>query len=376
MGFEGDDRAPNTVDRHYLSEKISVARWKPEGVDGWSERIVTGSWDQPANGNGISLWWYRPPLHTDLPVLDDRVPVADGDVTDIKFVDGENFLYSTSDGSVYMYKLGWRGGASDGGPGGRMQLEEKCCWERLHEGAGGSTCACNRIDTSPDTTDIVTCGQDGRLALLSTTRPGVVQAALDTHDTTSVQAVCFVRHNEIVAGDLRGIIKVWDVRSGDAGGPAGMFPFSRDCVVGVSSLVVLPAQRHILVGGGHNGSLSVWDLRHSASPLLVYNAHELSITDIGFHHTRPSNLFTASETGEIWQWADFDRSVRTALAPRSDESDSTLAGGYDAVTRPPEVQSLLGVKNFPTNSVDANKERLLGSSDSESIVIIHPLVLK
>lgn len=56
--------------------------------------------------------------------------------------------------------------------------------------------------------------------------------------------------------------------------------------------------------GSEEGSLTVWDLRQPAFPASYLSAHDnSSITDVAFHRTDPSKLFTASESGELFQWS-------------------------------------------------------------------------
>lgn len=50
--------------------------------------------------------------------------------------------------------------------------------------------------------------------------------------------------------------------------------------------------------------MTIWDLRQPAFPASYYTVHEKSsVTDINFHRTDPTKLFTASESGELFQWS-------------------------------------------------------------------------
>lgn len=63
-----------------------------------------------------------------------------------------------------------------------------------------------------------------------------------------------------------------------------------------------PTQRHIVVAGGGDGSLTAWDLRENTYPVLQLNAHTKAISEILFHQDRPDNIFTCSVSGELWHW--------------------------------------------------------------------------
>lgn len=56
--------------------------------------------------------------------------------------------------------------------------------------------------------------------------------------------------------------------------------------------------------GSEEGTLTIWDLRKPAFPASYYTVHEnSSVTDIAFHRTDPTRLFTTSEAGELFQWS-------------------------------------------------------------------------
>lgn len=56
--------------------------------------------------------------------------------------------------------------------------------------------------------------------------------------------------------------------------------------------------------GSEEGTLTIWDLRQPAFPASYYTVHErTSVSDIAFHRTDPTKLFTSSESGELFQWS-------------------------------------------------------------------------
>lgn len=56
--------------------------------------------------------------------------------------------------------------------------------------------------------------------------------------------------------------------------------------------------------GSEEGTLTIWDIRQPAFPASYYTVHEnTSVSDIAFHHTDPTKLFTSSESGELFQWS-------------------------------------------------------------------------
>lgn len=56
--------------------------------------------------------------------------------------------------------------------------------------------------------------------------------------------------------------------------------------------------------GSEEGSLTVWDLRQTAFPASYLRPHDdCAITDVAYHRTDPTKLFTTSEAGELYQWS-------------------------------------------------------------------------
>lgn len=48
----------------------------------------------------------------------------------------------------------------------------------------------------------------------------------------------------------------------------------------------------------------MWDLRQPAFPASYLRPHDnCAITDVAYHRTDPTKLFTTSEAGELYQWS-------------------------------------------------------------------------
>ena len=70
----------------------------------------------------------------------------------------------------------------------------------------------------------------------------------------------------------------------------------------------------------------MWDLRNFDHQALYLSAHDSSISEINFHPTEPSKLFTSSETGELYQW--------------STPSGQVLDGGVDSQLKYAESENV------------------------------------
>lgn len=77
--------------------------------------------------------------------------------------------------------------------------------------------------------------------------------------------------------------------------------------------------------------MTVWDLRNPMFPASYLSAHESPITDMAYHRTDPTKLYTASEAGELFQWSYklnqiSDRIDGQVKAPETDNINPWLCG--------------------------------------------------
>ena len=64
---------------------------------------------------------------------------------------------------------------------------------------------------------------------------------------------------------------------------------------GVRCLAVHPSQSHILMSGGVDGVLGVWDLRSPLHPATLLSADKAAISEVKFHPSQPDHVFTCSQ---------------------------------------------------------------------------------
>lgn len=145
-------------------------------------------------------------------------------------------------------------------------------------------------------------------------------------DSCSIYCVDFLKHNEIITGNSRGNMKVWDLRNEQNNYPQMTFMLgdqsqvrnlsispkklknaTRHCLLNyllkfqteATAIAHHPTQPHTLIVGGGDGCLTVWDLRRHTYPVFQASIHSKAISEIAFHKDRPENLFTCSASGEI-----------------------------------------------------------------------------
>lgn len=319
------------VNGTFISEKVSRVRWIPEQYTA-PNAFLTGSWEAHRN-SAIKLWR----LTADSDFADDdgtasqsAVHAADaslvpkctaklpfsGDTTGMAFIDGDHVVVSSSDGFASVLQLNRQ----------TMQLHERNRYARLHGFGADSRQSAGCTALSAYEHNVCTVGEDGRLNVINVNNAGVLRSIADV-DSCSLTAVAFVSAAEVFTGNRMGTIKMFDVRVNDEARrdddrqyqqqqrPVATMLISCDDEKkpnAVTALTCHPTQRHILLAGSEEGSITVWDLRMMADAASYLTAHETAISELAFHPTAPNRLFTAAEGGELFEWSHVVGGVATA----------------------------------------------------------------
>lgn len=89
-------------------------------------------------------------------------------------------------------------------------------------------------------------------------------------------------------------VRLWDVNNGRI---VRLFEGHK---AGISSLAFSPDGKN-LISGGEDGSLNIWDLQSSRTPLVSLNSHKGSVTDTTLN-TIGSVLISGSSDGTVKYW--------------------------------------------------------------------------
>ncbi|KAG6445926.1 nucleoporin Nup43 [Manduca sexta] len=343
---------PIDVQGTFVSQKINKVRWIPEDYVE-TKCFFAGSWDD--DENSIKVWGFESP-HEDEEVEYPRqlseYPV-DGDVTQIKFTEKNKIAVSISNGDVKVLEVS----AYDK----HTPLREVYHWKKLHN-YGENECSCTSLDTLEG--DIVSIGEDGNIHILNGRR-GDVARSITGADSCSLHSVCFIKHNEIITGNLRGHMKIWDLRSPD-NKPTASFLLAGDELAS-TCIINHPTQPHIILAGSESGSLAVWDLRVNTFPTSLLNAHSAGVTEMQFHPENPNKLLTSSVSGELWDW-NMEAMTKSSKGP-----DGQLAWLSLDDKNTMMVNSLMPKLHKAINTIHCDKGRILCGADNEAIYLIKNL---
>ncbi|XP_022909019.1 nucleoporin Nup43 [Onthophagus taurus] len=342
----------------FVSEKINKIRWRPDPFDN-AHSFITGSWDNETNH--IKLWDFK-----ESPEDADIYPYVvseynyDGDVTECRFLSPDLFVSSSTTGSVSLMRINVDEKAV-------TNISEEIEWKHIHQFKNGEKSSC--ISFAVYDNDFATVGEDGNIFLLTALRKEPARKIINA-DSCSIHCVTFLKHSEILTGNLRGHMKIWDLRS-SSNTESSSFMMSGEQIA-PTCLTFHPTQRHMVVAGDEEGSLTVWDLRHNTYPLNLLSAHSDSVTELQFHPDHPDQLFTSSSSGELWHWMV---NKQNRLLINDDEPDSNVWLLGDSIKNKLEVYALMSKLHMPINTLDLNRNRILCGCDNEAIYLISNIKL-
>ncbi|KAI5741072.1 hypothetical protein M8J76_010083 [Diaphorina citri] len=340
-----------TVMCSYLSRKMSKVRWKPD-YDVPCSKFLTGSWGESSQrlpnveeiqGNAVQLWKYIPNM--------DPIPLYTmehaGDVTELKFIDTNSFLVSSSQGTLQLGQIVHDKDETF------FNIKSLNSWSNIHAYKNGTPSSLTSFARSKN--GVVTVGDDGRLVVISLDNPTPLCSIEDPFNS-AIKCVSFIDHKSVITGNALGSLKVWDLSSGQ---PKPVFSLPSTLkLVSINFIQQKPSQQHLLFVGSDDGSITVWDMRNTDSPIILNTAHNESVSELQFHPENPNHFFTCSTLGELWHW-DMKQDTATLHQWRGDTLNERL-----------NVTALAEPLYLPLNSLDVVAESVITTCDNEATYII------
>ncbi|GCB68722.1 nucleoporin Nup43 [Scyliorhinus torazame] len=368
------------MEGRYVSQKISRVRWRPTTGSSLQlpEYFASGSWD--AEKNTVCIWdTVTEDTETDQLFLENTKPLCDiqhkGDVMELQFLDQERIVTASSTGSVIVFR--------------HHEIDEVLSvvqqWERAHYHSHDSAPCTGLVCNGPE---IITVGEDGRINHLQVDQKEPVRT-IDDADSSSLNAVTFLRTTEILTVNSIGQLKIWDFRQ-PGNNPRQIYSLTGDRVP-LHCVDRHPNQQHIVATGGQDGTFCIWDVRQGSIPISLLDAHSAEMWEVHFHPSNPDHVFTCSEDGSLWHW---NASVIAPDLPsflqqgrRNFSLNGTVAHAdinqslssawltMDAAKGRVDIENLLWAYALSVNSLDVVGEHLVCGTDAEAIYITRTLEL-
>lgn len=363
----------------FVGQKISRIRWRPRSDTSTlsASHFITGSWDDQ-NANSISFWTHSPDFPGGEPQSLAQISHV-GDVNALQFLSPELFVSGSSTGSIHLYRL-LRESAVNHGSG--WKIVNQANWDKIHHGAFGLSSS-NAVSVNGDA--IASVGQDGRIFLLNIKQKSPIRK-IDQADSCSLTAVQFVKHDQIITANMRGQMKLWDLRSNDDN-PVSTYFLSHTDQIGITCLDRHPTQAHVLCTGSQDGMLAIWDLRGGNNyPVTLLNAHQHPVSEVQFHRQQPDHIFSCSQNGDIWHWdasavtrANLlhygNQTANSSAIINNETSNSSPWLNSEAVKHKVESLALMSKQSLPINSLDASGSSLIFGGDNEAIYVFPSVIL-
>lgn len=346
----------------FVYKKLSKIRWMRSRSSDDTSVFATGSWDD--NQNEVSLWSWENNQSSEPEKLANFYFAEGGDVNDLHFLSPELIATSSSDGSLAVLRLV----SSD-----EWHISEAKKWPHLHGDE-----ACNAVTSSGSGDQLVSVGGDGTLSQVSLGHNAPLRTYKEA-DSCGLTTLTFVKHDQVVVGNSRGQLKVWDLRVPEET-PTNIFMLSSEHI-SINCLSRHPAQPHVIATGSNDGMLAFWDLRGNHSyPVTVLSGHSGPLSEVHFHQQQPDHVFSCSQSGDVWHWNGSAMSRNKDSMIGFGNPDLHYGSGCvwlnsDAAKNRVNAQALMAKQVLPVNSIDSMGSSLLVAGDNEAMYKIPAIPL-
>lgn len=282
------------TERYNLNFNANKIRWLTESQITSTDTFVVGSGE---GSNKVSVWQTDNTSDTFTPTLLFESDFLDGDVTEIKAKNKEEFFVSTSNGTVFYY----RHKLND-----KLDLISK--WSDLNlieetQTRSENESIINNFDFDSGCDELCCVGDDGSINFINLYQSGNNKpvSSFDYRETCGLNSVLYLKQYEIAVADSLGRIKLWDTRNKDRNRSSMTLIVDGECSP-IMTLANHPNQQHLIASGNLNGLIFIYDVRSQKKPLIMCHNESKPILEIGFNPFSCDNLYSTSIEGPLWFW--------------------------------------------------------------------------
>lgn len=275
----------------------------------------------------------------------------DSDATDLQWVSEDEFIASSSAGSVSLYS--WN--PSEG-------VRGKNQWDLGSPITSLSVTMPNKSRfgyfSKPKADRAVAVTEAGDVHILSLDRKETVKQKTPM----ALFASAFANETTLLLAGMGGRLMEWDIRLSSKENCAMRMrgSFTDSYSPSLVSVASHPARDNLAATGSSNGLLSLWDRRRSTQPIFSLEALQAPMWDVCFLPSNPALLMSADNYGGLRLW-DFNRSGQDAhqvTYQQDQQNEVHLSTLYN---------NSLSINSLSVSEMD--QTTVLAATDAESLLI-------
>jgi len=322
------------TEKIHLNFNANKIRWLTDSKISSTDTFCIGSGEKAKK---ISLWKNNNASDRFNPECLFESCSLDGDVTEIKSKNKEEFFVSTSNGSIFYYKHI---------PNKALNLVHK--WSNLNRNEEiDSESPINSFDFDSGCDELCTVGDDGYINFIRMYQTNSnISLSLNYKELCSLNSVLYLKQYEIAVADSLGRIKLWDTRSNESNRAHMTLAVDGECSP-ILCLANHPNQQHLIASGNLNGLIFIYDVRSQKKPLIMCHNHSQPIIEICFNPFSCDNLFSSSFDGALWFWNISNKSEFTSWDDKNIDAKNYLPRNH-----------------YTLNSFDINNEHILAVNNN------------
>lgn len=263
---------------HTLSWQITSKSADITSEESCGDSIISGS------KTLISIWQFHddPGSFDQLPIIEVASENIKSRASRVHHI-GKMTFTALIDGTVLLHEVVTK-------PNGRQSLSLISESTDLHK-----SYKCNDMLFCPQLNSVITCGNDGALAMFNIEKPKKISRK--PVSKSSLTCLDMVNPNEVICGSLNGTLKHFDIRTDGYIGS-----YSNKSLSTLMCVQRNPHVNHLAIGGNDQGSIVLYDLRNVKSAVAEISAHRAAVTNVRYRPKDPNIVYSSSVDGDLFRW--------------------------------------------------------------------------